>query len=118
MTREDICKSFGISDIGEFSDGYHTFNQLYHQRAVLFAVIVNSNPANSWKSHYHSDGEPCFGGGWFIVGIDTPEGPYTYHYEDSYWSMFDCAEVDMAPEWDGHTEKDVNRLFSLVGNTL
>lgn len=25
---------------GETSDGYHTFNELYHHRAVLFSVIV------------------------------------------------------------------------------
>ena len=28
---------------GNTSDGYHTFNELYHHRAVLFSVIVNSS---------------------------------------------------------------------------
>lgn len=27
---------------GETSDGYHTFNELYHHRAVLFSVIVKA----------------------------------------------------------------------------
>lgn len=27
-------------DIGEFSDGFHTFNSLYHQRLILFAALV------------------------------------------------------------------------------
>ena len=40
MTKEDICKAFEISDIGDFSDGYHTFNELYYQRMMLFAVIA------------------------------------------------------------------------------
>lgn len=29
-------------DIGEFSDGFHTFNSLYHQRLILFAALVNT----------------------------------------------------------------------------
>ena len=99
--------------IGEVSDGYHTFNGLYYQRMVLFAALVKQNKEKAWKSLRHEDGELCFGGGWFIVGIDTPSGGYTYHYEDNFWSMFDCEELTVAPHWDGHTEKDVIRLLSL-----
>ena len=99
--------------IGEVSDGYHTFNGLYYQRMVLFAALVKQNRGKSWKSLRHEDGELCFGGGWFIVGIDTPDGSYTYHYEDNFWSMFDCQELPVAKHWDGHTEKDVIRLLSL-----
>lgn len=102
-------------DMGEVSDGYHTFNQLYHQRAVLFATIVNQNKDKSWKSFRHSDGNYCFdsNGEWFIVGIDTPQGSYTYHYSKEYWNMFDCEELEFGKEWDGHTEEDVTRLLSL-----
>ena len=100
--------------IGEVSDGYHTFNGLYYQRMVLFAALVKQNKDKAWKSLRHEDGELCFGGGWFIVGIDTPSGSYTYHYEDNFWSMFDCQELPVAKHWDGHTEKDVTRLLSLA----
>ena len=99
--------------IGDMSDGYHTFNQLYYQRMMLFATIVKQNRDRAWKSLRHEDGELCFGGGWFIVGIDTPEGSYTYHYEDNYFSLFDCVELERGKHWDGHTEKDVTRLLSL-----
>lgn len=111
----EICEIANIKDIGDLSDGYHTFNQLYHQRAVLFATIVNQNKDISWKSFKHSDGKYCFdsNGEWFIVGIDTPEGSYTYHYEKSYWDMFKCQELECGKEWDGHTEEDVTRLLSL-----
>ena len=37
-------------DIGEFSDGFHTFNSLYHQRLILFAALVNTFPSLAWKS--------------------------------------------------------------------
>lgn len=40
----------------------------------------------------------------FIVGIDTPDGQATYHYDiNPYWDMFKCRVLDNAPEWDGHT---------------
>lgn len=104
-----------LEDMGEVSDGYHTFNQLYHQRAVLFAALVRRNKDKAWKSFKHSDGKYCFDedGEMFIVGIDTPEGSYTYHYHKKYWDMFDCQELEVGKEWDGHTEEDVTRLLSL-----
>ena len=103
----------GEGGIGEMSDGYHTFSGLYYQRMVLFAALVKAYKDKAWKSHRHEDGELCFGGGWFIVGIDTPDGSYTYHYEDKDWDRFDCQELPTAKHWDGHTEEDVTRLLSL-----
>jgi len=99
--------------IGEMSDGYHTFNGLYYQRMVLFAALVKAYKDKAWKSWKHEDGEPCFGGGWFIVGIDTPQGSYTYHYEAKDFDLFDCEELPVAKHWDGHTEEDVTRLLTL-----
>lgn len=96
------------------SDGYHTFEALYEQRLVLSAVIANTYPDISWKSHRHFDGEEPFGGGWFIVGFNTPEGPFTYHYKNEYYDMFHCKELERGLEWDGHTDKDVWRLLSIV----
>lgn len=111
--REAICKAAGVSEIDDLSDGFHTFRQLYYQRMILFVAIVRQNKDKAWKSLRHEDGELCFGGGWFIVGIDTPEGSYTYHYENSYFGLFDCEELGRGKHWDGHTEKDVTRLLSL-----
>ena len=87
---------------GDTSDGYHTFNELYHHRAVLFSVIVANYPDRAWKSKKHHDGTMY--DGMFIVGIDTPDGQATYHYDiEPYWDMFQCRVLDNAPEWDGHT---------------
>ena len=108
-----ICEVAGVTEIDDLSDGFHTFRQLYYQRMILFATIVRQNKDKAWKSLRHEDGELCFGGGWFIVGIDTPEGSYTYHYEDDYYSLFDCEELERGKHWDGHIEKDVTRLLSL-----
>ena len=111
---EAICKVARVRDIGELSDGFHTFNGLYEQRMILFAALVKAYKDKAWKSYRHEDGEYCFGGGWFIVGIDTPEGSYTYHYENKHWDMFDCIDLPRAKHWDGHTEADAKtRLMSL-----
>lgn len=98
--------------IGDLSDGYHTFNELYHHRALLFASICNTNKDIAWKSKQHDDGTMY--DGMFIVGISTPEGQATYHYDiDPYWDMFKVQELDKAPKFDGHTPEDaINRIFN------
>lgn len=102
-------------DIGEVSDGYHTFNELYHHMAILFSIICNKNKAIAWKSKKHDDGTMY--DGMFIVGIQTPLGQYTYHYDiKPYWEMFDVKELENAPKWDGHQQKDIDRLFSINDN--
>lgn len=98
----DIARFPAASIDGNTSDGYHTFNELYHHRAVLFSVIVKAFPDKAWKAKKHHDGSMY--DGMFIVGIETPNGQATYHYDvDPYWDLFRCKEVEFAPEWDGHT---------------
>lgn len=100
MLKELRCDDKPIT--GDTSDGYHTFNELYHHRAVLFSVVVKAFPDKAWKARKHNDGSMF--DGMFIVGIETPEGHATYHYDiEPYWNMFDCREIEYAPEWDGHT---------------
>ena len=67
--NEEFAKAMGLDDIGDFSDGYHTFNDLYHQRAVLFAALVKAHKDKAWKSWKHEDDKECFGGGWFSVKL-------------------------------------------------
>ena len=100
------------ADVEKMSDGYHTFADLYEQRLILSAALAKNNP-NAWKSKRHEDGSVPFGGGWFIMGFDTDEGCYTYHYELKDWDLFQCKELDKGKPWDGHTSKDVRRLLSI-----
>ena len=90
---------------GSTSDGYHTFDELYEHRTVLFSVICNSHTDLAWKSRHHHDGTMF--DDMFIVGIQTPAGPCTYHCENRYWDLFHVKELNNAPEWDGHTPEDV-----------
>lgn len=94
---------------GDTSDGYHTFNELYEYR-----MLYNAHAAHGWlaagipvvKSWRHSDGQECFGGGWFIVTSQLPTGQVSNHYPFEGWDLFDVPEVETAPEWDGHTPAD------------
>jgi hypothetical protein len=101
---------------GQTSDGFHTFDELYEFRMLYHAHWVGQadrtavqrglrrTTVKSWK---HSDGEPCFGGGWFIVVTQTAEGQVSNHYEAKHWDLFRVPEVDTPPEFDGHSAADV-----------
>lgn len=115
IARFPAAQALPIPDtgVGDVSNGYHTFNELYHHRAILFATICNMHPYLCWKSTKHFEGDMF--DGMFIVGINTPKGPATYHYDiDPYWDMFDVTVLDNAPKWDGHTPDDaLDRIKSL-----
>ena len=99
--------------IGDMSDGYHTFNELYHHRALLFATICNMHPEKAWKSKKHDDGSMY--DGMFIVGIETVSGQATYHYDiEPYWDMFHVRELEKAPVWDGHTPEEALRRITTL----
>lgn len=109
---EEALRAVPAVDVEKISDGYHTFADLYEQRLILSAALAKNNP-HAWKSKRHEDGSEPFGGGWFIMGFDTDEGCYTYHYELKDWDLFQCKELDKGKPWDGHTSKDVRRLLSI-----
>lgn len=112
--RIEECENANALNTNNISDGAHTFGELYDHRAKLFSVICNQDfiCEDAWKSKLHSDGTMF--PGYFIVGIDTPKGQATYHYELKYWNLFKVKELDNAPKWDGHTPNEaIERLLSL-----
>ena len=100
-------------NMGVVTDGSHTFDELYYHRMVLFSVICNQNKEFAWKSWKHDDNTMFED--YFIVGITTPLGDYSYHYHKDYWENFNVKELNKAPEWDGHLPKDIIRLIALHG---
>lgn len=102
------------------SDGYHTFKELYEFRKVYNAALFNEWAKQKkylvHKSWRHSDGELCFGGGWFIVVALLPDGQISNHYEEKDWDLFKVTVQDKAIfEFDGHTSRDV---IDRLKNTL
>ncbi|HFI0240345.1 TPA: hypothetical protein ACGO97_001877 [Streptococcus suis] len=115
MTVDKINEEIAaLADKGAIFDGSHTFEELYYHRMVLFSVICNTYPDRAWKSKQHDNGSMYEG--FFIVGISTPEGQFSYHYKLDYWDWFQVKEVEKAPQWDGHLASDVVRLLSLLGD--
>ena len=106
----------GNEDKGEISDGYHTFNELYEFRkmynAAAFNAWVKEGLYDVHKSKCHSDGLPCFNGGWFIVMAVLPGGQVSNHYRLEDWDLFQCPEEPFVKHhYDGHGAQDVlNRL--------
>lgn len=104
--------TFNVENIEDISDGSHTFKELYHHRMVLFSVICNMHKEKAWKSKLHADGTMYEN--YFIVGVDTRYGQYTYHYHLDNWGAFEVKELEKAPEYDGHKPEDLHRVLSLV----
>lgn len=117
--EEILCPS----NPGEISDGYHTFNELYEHRIVLYIALCRymksmrigmghgNEGAYVWKSRTHSDGSVWEG--WFLLGIGTEPGEQiTYHLPEKYWALCEFTELEQAPEFDGHTSADVLKRIS------
>jgi hypothetical protein len=99
-------------DMGEVSDGYHTFNELYEYRmlynAALFNEFAKQGLYDVHKSRKHSDGEYPFGdSNWFIVMAELPTGQISNHYEMKDWDKFQIPEKLLANKWDEHSPRDV-----------
>ena len=118
VPHEESADSVGCSDskldMGEVSDGYHTFNELYAHRVRLFSTLMRAFHERAWWSFQHSDGEQWEG--WILAGIDTPEGAVTYHLPEAEIPYLPAGrEVEFGKEWDGHTADDVlQRLLTLT----
>ncbi len=93
------------------SDGYHTFKELYEYRLLYNAALFNEwyeqYKYEVHKSKKHSDGQDCFGGGWFVVMAQLPTGQISNHYEMKDWDLFKVKSLEHAAAWDGHTPADV-----------
>lgn len=101
-------------EAGEVSDGYHTFNQLYEHRHVLFLHLVLANKADAFKTWRDKGGETWEG--WFILGLNTEYGQVTYHMPERYWNRAEVAAVEQNTDYDGHDSVDVLHRLELFLN--
>lgn len=101
--------------VGELSDTYHSFEDLYKHRTILSALLFLNFPY-SWKSKIHEDGTMY--DGMFVTGFPTPTGMVSYHYDLEYWDLFKIPEIPHAPHFDGYTDNDVLiRLTNIIKNS-
>ena len=93
---------------GGLSDGYHTFDELYRHRIMLWiltAKMLQQKDYPVYKFHHYE--------GWFCLGAETPCGQISYHIPESQWHLCDFA-IERQPEFDGHTSKDVEERLRKV----
>lgn len=106
---------------GEASDGYHTHKELYEYRMIYNALLFNQWAAlgmyDVHKSLRHSDGEVCFGGGWFIVVAQLPAGQVSNHYKVEYWDLFQVESRPQSVRYDGHDAQEaLSRMKSALAD--
>ena len=92
---------------GNTSDGYHTFNELYDHRCLLWINYCLTNPEKVYLVENHFDG-------WFLLGKETTYGQISYHCPNKFFNLVEKFER-RHPEFDGHTSNDViNRLVDMA----
>ena len=104
-------------DVGEVSDGYHTFNELYDHRCTLFVSLMKAYPKMSWYSEVHYDGS--IWDGWLVCGMSLPTGDVTYHIPKTMLPLLKASSAKplmKGKKWDGHTSDNVlDRIAKWIG---
>lgn len=89
----------------DLSDGYHTFDELYEHRCLLYVNLCLAHKEKChWQPHYE---------GWFALYWDSPNGQVSYHCPDKMLPLIEGKIMRNwgSNIWDGHTSQDViNRL--------
>ncbi len=84
---------------GETSDGYHTFNELYEHRVLLWINLCLITPSDCYVAEDHYEG-------WFLLGAETSIGQVSYHCPNKYIDFVQNIKRKSV-KFDGHTPSDV-----------
>lgn len=108
-----------VMDKGNISDGYHTFNELYDHRNLLFINLcltwyAERSDGTCWNNNGNYEGYFCL----YFWGHGDKQ--ISYHIPNKYLPLVDKPFIDgglprIEIEWDGHTSADViDRLKELA----
>ena len=101
--------------IGTITDGYHSFDELYEHRNLLFLnFLIHADYREEVTTYYTEDPNIP---GWILVVMKSKKlGQISYHMEEGY-SQF-LKYITKIPweqhEWDGHTSQEV--IYRLANN--
>lgn len=120
---DGLTHEFPVEDLSKVSDGYHTIQELYDHRCLLWInfCLVFRKYAYLIEKHLNDD--------WHLLGLDFEDGTQmSYHIPTKYLKYVNYipkkhvewkngfGEVEKKWNWDGHTSKDVlKRLEDLAG---
>ena len=96
-------------DQGEVSDGYHTFDELYDHRNLIFINLCLATPHScAWKEGYP---------GWPVLFAVFGKKQISYHVPEKFLYLFkDKIKRDENFQWDGHTSNDVLELWKKIAS--
>ena len=103
-------KTFKIVN-NDISDGYHTFDELYEHRCLLFINLVlalKGVNASAWKSDLDF-------GSWFCLYLETEYGQISYHIPNKFLFLVEpeIPQVDNY-KWDGHSSATVIERLNMM----
>lgn len=106
-----MSKKYEIKN-GDISDGYHTFDELYEHRCLLFIawiISVDSHIMDVIPSYIPDHFE-----GWDLIWTSIPDGTgdlkqISYHVPVKYRHLYrgHCNRQEVNSAYDGHTSGDV-----------
>ncbi|MGI9278725.1 MAG: hypothetical protein ACR2PX_03735 [Endozoicomonas sp.] len=111
-------------DVSQVSDGYHTFEELYEHRCLLWINLLNliHQSEHSTETVYKTrkDDRDNEMEGWFIAALEIPgDMQLTYHLPEELWPLLNIPEMEKNLYYDGHTSKDVaDRLTMMATASL
>lgn len=91
----------------DISDGYHTFDELYEHRCLLFLnLCLHHRVECYWKPDFE---------GWFCLYWESPKGQISYHLPNKLLPLVErVIKRDDLHKWDGHKSEDViKRLMEM-----
>jgi hypothetical protein len=105
-----MSKTFKI--VGDdLSDGYHTFDELYDHRCLLFLNLCLATPERArWKPDFE---------GWFCMYLETVAGQISYHLPNEMIVHVEKSiKRDDNYKWDGHTSENVRFRLAAAASGL
>jgi hypothetical protein len=104
-------KTFKIVD-GDISDGYHTFDELYEHRCLLYINLVLAIGGGALKRDHFP--------GWDCIYFETAHGQVSYHVPVKMRVLYEGKmHEDADYQYDGHTSSDtLERLRRCAGSLI
>jgi len=96
---------------GSTSDGYHTFDELYMHRHMLWInlCLLNKDCCYVIEDHYKN---------WFLLCMNSAFGQVSYHCPNSLLQFVEGIERKKDHEFDGHTSDDVVRRLGKIAISM
>ncbi len=87
-----------VDSLNDISDGFHTIQELYDHRCLLWINLVNMQIDKSYLIEEHFEG-------WFLLGLESDQGQISYHCPNKYLKLVNKKIKKLTDDsiYDGHT---------------